>query len=302
MFNNVLVEKLNNRLFENNPTPLMLLQPRIFLKLECCQKTGSVKDRFVFSAVKKAMRTGELDSNTTLVEATSGNTGISLAAAGAALGLSVKIVMPSNMSEERKQMMIRYGAVIIEVGPSDFTAAIIKRNEIIATEEMHWSPMQFENRHNIEVHRDITGPEISNDLKGLFSINSWDFVSGTGTGGTLMGLHEYFKIRTAHYGYNHRVVQVAPAEDAKSHGIQGINDGSDFLFDRSADPDQIRVSTLDAIQAAKDFARSHGILVGISSGANIIAAKQYADQYPDRNVVTLLCDRGERYFSVYDQV
>ncbi len=277
---------------------MLELQRGLFAKLELCQKTGSVKDRFVFLAVKRAYETGQINKGSVLVEATSGNTGISLSAAGAALGLPVKIVMPENMSDERKGMMRRFGADIIEVGPSDFAAAIERRNELLEKSEKYWSPMQFENRYNIEVHQKVTAPEIEEDMRSL-DVHQWDFLSGAGTGGTLMGVYEYLQSLPVVEQLQRKVVQVAPEELASEHGIQGINDGADFLLDRSKMHDCINVSTQDAIHAAQALAKTHGLLVGISSGANVVAARRYLVENPERNVVTLLCDRGERYFSIF---
>ena len=285
-------------LLEPVKTPLLKLGPGLYAKAEFCQKTGSVKDRFVFLAVKRAITCGEINKNSVLVEATSGNTGISLSAAGAMVGVPVEIIMPENMSEERKQMMRRFGAKIIEVGPSDFSSAIEMRNRILAKNANYWSPMQFENRLNIEIHRDYTALEIETDMKNL-GIESWDFISGAGTGGTLMGLSEFITSKSIVSSLMHRVIQVAPQEDAKSHGIQGINDGKDFLLDRGKIPEQILVSTETAIREAQDFAKTHGLLIGISSGANLAASRAYLQKNLHRNVVTLLCDRGERYFSSF---
>ena len=289
--------RMGSGLFEAQVTPIHMIDNGIFAKLECCQRTGSVKDRFVFEAVKKAIIDDEINTNTTLVEATSGNTGISLAAAGASLGLPVSIIMPENMSDERKQMMRRFGATVIEVGPGDFQGAISKRNDMVKSNDNFWSPMQFENSYNITVHKELTGPEIERQMKGI-EINSWDFISGAGTGGTLMGIQQFFsRYASSHDFFDRRVIQVFPEEDSKSHGIQGINDGQDFLLDKALMHDSISVSTKDAKKAAKEFAKNHGILIGISAGANIVAAKQYKSKNKKRNVVTLLCDRGERYFS-----
>tara|TARA_R110000824_G_scaffold238937_2_gene427645 strand:- start:7611 stop:8456 length:846 start_codon:yes stop_codon:yes gene_type:complete len=274
-------------------TPLVQIEENLFAKVESCQKTGSVKDRFIFSAVRNAISAGEVSANSTFVEATSGNTGISLSAAGAITGNSVKIVMPSNMSQERKSIMQRFGAEIIEVGPSDFSAAIDLRNQMIKSDANCWSPMQFESDYNIRVHEQETAPEIHSDMQHIRK-SQWDFVSGAGTGGTLMGVYEWAQKMSS----SHRVVQVAPEETSGTHGIQGINDGADFLLDRKRVVDCITIKTSDAIKASQNFARQSGMLVGISSGANIVASLRYCRENPGRNVVTLLCDRGERYFSV----
>ena len=130
-------------------------------------------------------------------------------------------------------------------------------------------------------------------------VHQWDFLSGAGTGGTLMGVYEYLQSLPVVEQLQRKVVQVAPEELASEHGIQGINDGADFLLDRSKMHGCINVSTQDAIHAAQALAKTHGLLVGISSGANVVAARRYLVENPERNVVTLLCDRGERYFSIF---
>lgn len=279
-------------------TPLLRLEEGIYAKLETSNRTGSVKDRFVFEAVKRAIQVGEICDDSVLVEATSGNTGISLAAAGAAVGLPVKIVMPCNMSEERKRMMRLFGAEVIEVGPSDFAAAIELRNKMVQELPHHWSPMQFESQLNLQVHSLYTGPEIAYQMRNNFGSTQWDFVTGAGTGGTLMGVREFLIYSAENLGTEHRVVQVVPDEDAATHGIQGINDGQDFLLDPALMDDQIRIRTQDAVQAARELASTHGLLVGISAGANVCAARLHRARNPDRDVVTLLCDRGERYLSI----
>lgn len=293
-----LLERLKSRILDVPVTPLIRLEGDIFLKLESCQKTGSVKDRFVFEEVKRAVLLGEITDDTVLVEATSGNTGISLASAGASLGLRVKIVMPCNMSEERKETMRRFGAEVIEVGPSDFAEAIRVRNDMVSSGHNSWSPMQFENGRNIEFHASCTGPEISRQMLKQFAIIDWDFLSGAGTGGTLMGVKKHLDYRNFSMVRDHRTVQVAPAEDAATHGIQGINDGQNFLLDPSSLHGCVKVTTPDSIETAKDTASRYGLFVGISSGANISAARRYALDNPGRPIVTLACDRGERYTSV----
>ena len=156
-------------------TPLVKIGPGLYGKLETANPTGSVKDRMISYVVTQAISKGEIKNTTLLVEATSGNTGIALAALGAAMGNPVQIVMPANMSEERKQMMRAFGASIHEVADSDFEAAIQKRNEILTHVDDSWSPFQFENKDNIRCHREKTGPEIYDQMPGL---DSWSaFVS-----------------------------------------------------------------------------------------------------------------------------
>ena len=271
-------------------SPMIHIGSNVYAKLETSNPTGSVKDRLIQHIVKKALSAGEITDETVLVEATSGNTGISLSAVGAALGLKVKIIMPENMSEERRQMMKAFGAEILNVGRSDFAAAIEKRNSMVDLEN-HWSPMQFENLENVECHRLHTAPEIIEQL-GNRSFSA--FVSGAGTGGTIMGVRKAVCER----GLSTQMVLVQPAEDSKSHGIQGINDGADFLARPNLLDRIIQVSTAEAIARADLFAKTRGVLIGISAGANLCAAEKYFEIYKPRGaVVTMLCDRGEWYLS-----
>jgi cysteine synthase A len=203
------------------------------------------------------------------------------------------------MSSERKQMMRIYGAEIIEVDDSDFQGAIAMRNEMISDDV--WSPCQFENQINIECHQFTTAHEIHSDLRvrGVWSKN-WDaFVCGSGTGGTMMGVRGRNK-RVSECKHVKHVLMV-PAEDSACHGIQGINDGADFLLNRSLMDDIIEVSTDNAIKRTKRLAREKGLLVGISSGANVCAAEEWIRRNPSStgSIVTILCDRGERYMSLF---
>jgi cysteine synthase A len=271
-------------------TPMIRIASRLYAKLETVNPTGSIKDRPIKFIVEDAIKTGKIKKGTVLVEATSGNTGIALSAIGASLGLKVKIVMPRNMSIERRQMMLVYGAQIIDVPDSDFSAAIDKRNEMVANG--CWSPMQFENKLNIDCHKTTTAKEILAQIPPGENLAA--FLSGAGTGGTIMG------VRQALLDANFRtdVCMVVPAETPDQHGIQGIGDGADFLADPALCDIIIPVKTQQAKQRSLDFAKTHGVLVGISSGANLVAAEFYLKTFnPDGNVVTILCDRGERYLS-----
>lgn len=216
--------------------------------------------------------------------------------------------MPSNMSDERKKMMKVFGSEIIESPPNDFEHAINSRDQFISKTENAWSPMQFSNPKNIECHRKTTAPEICKNACGI-SKNLSAFIHGSGTGGTIEGVRQFFqnkdpvrcwgKCQYKSSEQSPKIIMVVPDEEI--HGIQGIADGKDFLA-KSSDMDEvIRITTQDAIDRAKLFAKETGILVGISSGANILASERWVKENdPDGIVITILCDRGERYMSIYN--
>jgi cysteine synthase A len=280
-------------------TPLIKVSDKLYAKLETFNPTGSVKDRMVAYVLCKAIESGHVKSGTILCEATSGNSGISLSALAASIGSRCVIFMPSNMSEERKQMMRVYGAEIVEAPPSDFEAAIKMRDEFIAANPGSWSPLQFSNPDNVECHRTITAPEIS--MKTWLMGVKWSaFIHGSGTGGTIEGIRQYVRNEAGFLKDNGhvKVCMVIPAESP--HGIQGIGDGRDFLAKQADMDETIVVKTEEAIERAKRFAKETGLLVGISSGANLVASERWIDtNKPDGIVVTMLCDRGERYMSLY---
>jgi cysteine synthase A len=256
-------------------TPLVKISDKIYAKLETYNPSGSIKDRMAHYIITKAIARGELKQGDTIVEATSGNTGIAMSMIGAAMGFPVIIIMPRNMSEERKCQMRIYGAKIIEVGDNAFKDAIALRDEMCANNATYFNPRQFSNPDNIECHFKTTGIEI---IKEMLELSA--FIAGSGTGGTIMG---------------------QPEESNATHGIQGINDGEDFLLDKSILDETIYIKTKDAITRAKRLAKENGLLVGISAGANVLAAEQWvAENNPEHPVVTILCDRGERYFSCYE--
>ena len=272
-------------------TPLIKINDYLYAKLETYNPSGSIKDRMAQYILTKAEERGEIRPGDTIVEASSGNTGISFAMLGAAKGYKVKIIMPYNMSEERKCMMKMYGAEIVEVGASDFAGAIALRDIICEENRNHYTPKQFSNPDNIECHELTTGKEIAMSL--LFSqIDA--LVVGAGTGGTIMGVSKALK-KTYR---NIETILVQPAEPADEHGIQGINDGQDFLVDKSKIDGIIEITTEEAKERAKRLALENGLLVGISSGANVLAAERWIEKNdPKGVVVTILCDRGERYLS-----
>lgn len=273
-------------------TSLIKITERLYAKLETENPTGSIKDRPIQYIVSKALSDRDINKDTTLVEASSGNTGISLCAIGAALGLQVRIIMPVNMSQERKDMMKAFGAEVIDAPPSDFKGAIQMRNDMVLCEKNYWSPMQFENPLNIECHSNTTAKEIYSQVPNEHLVDS--FFSGAGTGGTIMG----FRKRAIIDRKSTKCMLVVPAEPSELHGIQGIGDGEDFLVNRDLLEGIHPVRTDDAIARSKAFAKERGLLVGISAGANLLAAERYIEaSNPSGIVVTVLCDRGERYLS-----
>ena len=273
-------------------TPLVKISDKIYAKLETYNPSGSIKDRMAYYIITKAIARGELQKGNTIVEATSGNTGIAMSMIGAAMGFPVIIIMPRNMSEERKCQMRIYGAQIIEVGDNAFKDAIALRDEMCANNLTYFNPRQFSNIHNIHCHFDTTGQEI---IKQTNVISA--FIAGSGTGGTLMGVSAAFRAKNI----KAKIIQVQPEESNATHGIQGINDGEDFLLDKSIVDETIFIKTKEAIARAKRLAKEKGLLVGISAGANVLAAERWVEENnPEYPVVTILCDRGERYFSCYE--
>eukprot|EP00915_Cephaloidophora_sp_WS-2016_P011147 GHVH01016439.1.p1 GENE.GHVH01016439.1~~GHVH01016439.1.p1 ORF type:complete len:324 (+),score=45.51 GHVH01016439.1:303-1274(+) len=298
-------ESARPRLSADNPffsavgnTPLLKITEHIYAKLETYNPTGSLKDRMICGLLRSALIRGELTEDTVLVEATSGNTGIALSAAGAALGLPVEIFMPQNMSESRKTMMRLYGAQLHLVGDNDFLGAIRGRDEKIATDtKKYWSPMQFSNENNTKAHMMSTCPEIVQQLASVAPDKKWEcIIQGSGTGGTISAFCQHRKALNLDY----KIVMTEPLESPDTHGIQGIYDGADFLMDRKDIDYTWKVSTQAATERAMKFAKDEGILVGISSGANLLLAERYVKEMnPEGAVVTILCDRGERYSDTY---
>lgn len=271
---------------------------RVWGKAEFMNPSGSVKDRPVSNILTQASKSGILKKGDTVVEATSGNAGISFAMFCSMWGYKCVIVMPSNMSEERKKMLKFYGADLIEVDPGDFDGAIKLRDQL-AVEKGWFNGNQFASPWNIEAHRETTGKEIIKELKekGVFPEA---FIAGTGTGGTLMGAGEIMQSKYPIL----KLIAVEPAESAVMsggspglHGIQGIGDGSKFLVDLKKVFKIIQISTKEATEMSLRLAREKGIFVGISAGANLLASIRFAQESGSKNVVTILCDRGERCLS-----
>ena len=275
-------------------TPLIQLSDKLYGKYEALNPGGSIKDR----PVKYILDRMDYKKGDTIVEATSGNTGISLAMMCAERGYKCVIVMPSDMSVERKKMMKFFGAELIEVDAGDFDGAI-ETKEMIAEEQGYVQLNQFNNPLNVECHLNTTFIEILNDT--YFDEVS-AFIAGTGTGGTLMGVQKGFD----KLGTDTKIVAVEPLEspvmsggEKGLHGIQGIGDGSKFLVDLDKVDEVITISTKEAKERSLRLAKEHGLFVGISAGANVLASERWIKKNnPDGIVVTIICDRGERYFSV----
>jgi cysteine synthase A len=289
------------RLSDNvGKTGIHQLSEKLFVKLEFMNPTGSIKDRPATFIINDAERRKLLKKGDTIIEATSGNMGISFAWLAAERGYNCKIVMPSNMSEERKQMLRLYGAELIEVEPGNFDGAIKLRDEL--AEKNGWfNCNQFANPLNLEAHRKTTAPEIIKELCSVRGLFVEAFISGTGTGGTLMGAGLKMKELVPMM----KIIAVEPAESPVMsggqpglHGIQGIGDGSKFLVDLTKVNQVVTVSTEDAKERARKLAKETGYFVGISAAANVLASERWIEENnPKGVVVTFLCDRGERYLS-----
>ena len=272
----------------------------IFGKVEFANPGGSVKDRICLNMIDEAERTGTLQPGGTIVEPTSGNTGIGLALIAAVRGYKLILVMPESMSLERASLLSSYGAqLILTPAWEGMQGSIREAENIIAQNPEYFMPDQFSNPANPAIHRATTAIEIWDAMDGKIDA----FVAAVGTGGTITGCGEVMKERAP----DTKIVAVEPAGSPVlsggapgPHKIQGIGAGFvPTVLNRSIIDDIIRVTDDQAYQTTKLLAKKEGLLVGISAGANVFAAQQVAkDLRPDQHVVTVLCDTGERYLSI----
>ena len=276
------------------------LKARVLVKLEYFNPAGSVKDRIAKAMIEDAEATGKLKPGSVIIEPTSGNTGIGLAAIAAAKGYRIILTMPETMSVERRNILKAYGAeIVLTEGAQGMKGAIAKAEELAVATPGSFIPGQFTNPVNPKAHRETTGPEIWNDTDGEVDI----FVAGVGTGGTVTGTGEYLKSKNSAI----RVYAVEPATSpvlsegkAGAHKIQGIGAGFvPAVLNTAVYDGVIPVQNEDAFETAKLLTKTEGISTGISSGAALWAALHLAEQEENagKTIVALLPDSGDRYYS-----
>ncbi len=279
-------------------TPLFRLKGEsIFAKLEFLNPGGSIKDRVALAMLEGAERDGKLHRDSIICEPTSGNTGIGIALVGKLKGYRVRIVMPENMSEERKKLIRTLGAELVLTPARDSIQGAVDRVRQMAAEDPRvYVPQQFENPDNPRIHYQETAHEIWRQMSGDIA----GFVAGVGSGGTLQGVGKFLK----EHKPDVKIIAVEPknvsallGHEPGLHQIQGIGDGFiPAILDVSLVDDVVEVSDDDAIETTRQLGREYGLLAGISSGANVWAARQIAGKIQG-NIATVLPDRAERYFS-----
>jgi len=279
-------------------TPLLQLKgERIFAKAEFLNPGGSIKDRVALAMLEAAERDGKLKADSIITEPSSGNTGIGLALVGHLMGYRVRIVMPEGMSEERKKLIKALGGELVLIPDEEGLAGAVRTVEQMAAEDPRvYVPQQFENSENPRVHYEQTARELWRQMGGNIDC----FVAGVGSGGTLQGVGKFLK----EHKKDVKIIAVEPencsallGHEPGLHQIQGIGDGFiPAILDVSMVDDVVEVSDDNAIQTTRQLGTDFGLLVGISSGANIWAARRLAEKI-DGNIATVLPDRAERYFS-----
>lgn len=284
----------NTPLFELSKLPGVNNNVKIYAKAEFLNLSGSVKDRAAKAMIIDGIRSGKLSKDKTIIDATSGNTGIAYSMIGAAMGYKVKLCMPDNVTPERKKLMKAYGAEIIETDPLDgIDGAYLKTREIVRENQSeYFYPDQYSNDENWKAHYNTTAVEILRQTENKIT----HFVAGTGTSGTFMGCTRRFK----EYCSGIKCFTMMP--DSPFHGIEGVKHSSAVLrsgfFDDSIADGCISITTEQAYEMTRTLARIEGIFAGISSGANVAAALKIAENAPPNSIiVTVLCDSGCRYLS-----
>lgn len=292
-------EKFNTLNLIGNTPIVKLPNENIFIKMEKFNPGGSVKDRTALGLINDAIEKKLLREDSIIVEPTSGNTGIALAIIGRVLGYKVIIIMPETMTEERRNLIKLHGAsLILTDGSTGMNGAIKKANELLAEDKKYFMPDQFNNKANVEMHYMTTGNEIIKQVSDLDI-----FVAGVGTGGTFTGVSKRLK------EYNKNIITFAAepedsavlsGQNSGKHRIQGIGAGFiPSIYDGQYASDIIKISNEEAENTAVEVSKLIGILVGISTGANVCAARKLAQKYGmDKKIVTISPDGGEKYLSV----
>jgi len=267
-------------------------QVRIFGKLEGCNPGGSVKDRPAYYMIKRAEESGELNKGKTILEPTSGNTGIALAMIGAAKGYRVRLFMPECVSTERRLTLEAFGAEVVLTPAREGTDGAIRRAYQILNEEpeLYYMPNQFNNENNVLAHYETTGPEVFSQTNGEIDV----FVAGMGTSGTLMGVGRYLKERKPG-------VKIVGIEPEEGHTIQGLKNMSNSIVPKIYDPrkldEKIVIGDGEAFEMTRRLVTAEGLFVGMSSGAAVAGALRMAKEMRSGTIVVILPDRGDRYLS-----
>lgn len=284
-------------------TPLLKINylsqnSEILAKCEFLNPCHSIKDRIAKNMIKEALEEGKIDDKTTIIEPTSGNTGIGLAMVCASLNIKLILTMPESMSIERRKILRFLGAnLVLTDAKLGMSGAVMEAEKLLQTTKNSFMPQQFSNPSNPKTHEHSTAIEIYKQTDGKIDF----FISSVGTGGSLTGIGRYLKDKIP----NIKIIAVEPetsavlsGESAGNHGIQGI--GAGFVpdvLDTNLYNEVFKVSTQNAINESKALARHEGVMAGISSGANLYAAKHFAKLNPNKTIVTILCDTAERYLS-----